>query len=183
MSFTAQRWIVGAKRAGVVFLAVAVALCGLFAYVFLSSKPPKEKKLIEHFYAHRAAYESLRDMLLADEQVRAVYARSGVETTKSGLPRIPSEVNFPLGRYNEYLVLLKQIGSAEVFRAGENNSQICIAVWAHGFGGDTRHVDNCWLDQTPVNQVVSLGDFYKTPKPRHPVFRHIDGNWYLWADW
>jgi hypothetical protein len=135
------------------------------------------------FYAHRDAYEHLRDMLLADGQVRAVYARLGVETTKSGLPRIPSEVNFPSGRYDEYRVLLEQIRSAEVFRRGENNSEICIALWASGFGGDTRHVDICWLDHTPVNEVARLGDFYKTPKPRHPVFRHIDGNWYLWADW
>jgi hypothetical protein len=30
---------------------------------------------------------------------------------------------------------------------------------------------------------VSLDDFYKTPKPRKPVFRRVDGNWYLWADW
>jgi hypothetical protein len=129
------------------------------------------------------AFERLRDMLLADEQVNAIYFRQGVETKDSGLPHVPSEINFPARRYNEYRALLEEADSAEVFRAGERNPGVCIRVWASGFGGDTRHVNICWLQQSPTNQVASLDDFYKTPRPRHPVFRHIDGNWYLWADW
>jgi hypothetical protein len=99
------------------------------------------------------------------------------------LPRIPSKVNLPANRYNQYLIQLNQINSTEVFRTGESDSEICIAVWASGFGGDTRHLDFCSLPQRPLNQVDSLEAFYKTPKPRHPVYRHIDGDWYLWADW
>jgi hypothetical protein len=171
------------KRFAVLFLSVVAVLCGLFVFAALSGEPPKEQKLVENFYAHRAAFERLRDMLLADERVRAVYARLGVETKESGLPHVPSEVNFPVSRYNEYRGLLEQIGSTEVFRAGENNSTICVSVWASGFGGDTRHLDNCWLNTPPVTQVASLSGFYKTPKPRRAAFRHIDGNWYLWADW
>ena len=113
----------------------------------------------------------------------AVYTRFGVETTSSGLPRPPSEVNFPASRFNEYKILLEQVGSLEVFRLGGDNSETGISLWASGFAGDTRHVDLCWLNHVPANQVASLKEFYKTPKPRHPVFRHIDGNWYLWADW
>jgi len=174
---------VSLKRLAMLFLCVVALLCGLFIYLFLEGHPPKEKALIERFYAHRAAYEALRDMLLADQQVCAVWVRSGVETRKSGSPCMPSQRNLPAGRYNEYLVLLEQIGSAGVFRAGGSDSEICMTVWAAGFGGDTRQVENCWLDHTPSNQVGSLDDFYKTPKPRRPVFRHIDANWYLWADW
>jgi hypothetical protein len=168
---------------GVIFLLLVAVLWGMWKYIFAGTNPPREEKLLNTVYTHRTAYERLRDMLLADKQVRAVYARSGVETMESGLPRSLSEVNFPASRYNEYLALLKQIGSTEVFRAGNDNSEICIVVWASGFGGDTRHVDSCWLDQVPVNQVASLDNFYKTPRPRHPVFRHLEGNWYLWADW
>lgn len=171
------------RRLIILCLLVAAALCGILAYFFKGGRPPKEEMLVKTFYAHRVAYEHLREMLLADEDVRAVYARFGVETTKSGLPRPPSEVNFPVSRYNEYLVLLNDIGSTEVFRGKEDNSEICIAVWASGFGGDTRHINNCWLEHTPVNQVATLEEFYRTPKSRRSVFRHIDGNWYLWADW
>jgi len=171
------------KRMALLFLSLVVALCGSFVLVLPSNRPPKEKRLLENFYAHRAAFERLRDMLISDEKVRAVYTRFGVETTESGLPQVPSKVNFPATRYSEYRALLEQIGGTEVFRAGQDNSTICISVWAGGFGGDTRHVDNCWLAMPPANKVNSLSEFYKTPKPRRPVFRHIDGNWYLWADW
>lgn len=28
-----------------------------------------------------------------------------------------------------------------------------------------------------------LRDMLLADEPRHPAFRHIDSNWYLWADW
>jgi hypothetical protein len=170
------------RLARVLFLLLALLGAG-FLYLRSCAKPPDESRLINNFYARRAIYERLRDMLLADEQARAIYVRQGVETRESGLPRAPAEVNFPVGRYDEYRALLEQAGSEEVFRTGASDLGICVSVWASGFGGDTRHVDACWLQQIPSNQSASLADFYKTPKPRHPVFRHIDSNWYLWADW
>jgi hypothetical protein len=164
---------------GLLFLA---ALCVAWFCVFLTTKPPQEKALLEAFSKHRAVYEQLREMLLADENVRAVSAISGIETATSGLPRPPEQVNFAISRYNEYRSLLQQVNSPEVFRGLENN-EVCISIWASGFAGDTRHIAECWLARAPAHQVSSLADFYKAPKPRHPVFRHVDGNWYLWADW
>src|SRR5690242_17799394 len=93
-------------RSGIIFLFFVTAVFGLWAYVFPSNKPPEEEKLLKAFYTHREAYEHLRNMLLEDGQVRAVYARLGVETTKSGLPHTPSEVNFSSDRYDEYRRLL-----------------------------------------------------------------------------
>jgi hypothetical protein len=152
-----------AKLSIVVFLS-CVVLVGVVLLI-LPSKPPPEATLIQTFTAHRPVYERLRDMLEADGQVRAVYLRFGVETVGSGLPRAPSEVNFPVTRYNEYVALLGQIGSAEVFRSGDH-SGVCNVVWAHGFGGDTRHVQICWEAHQPANIVASLTDYYQTPKPR-----------------
>jgi hypothetical protein len=171
----------GSGRFGVFLLLLFATFCGLWVYVFPSSNPPKEAKLLEAVRKNRAGYEQLRTMLLADDQVRAISARSGVETTESGLPRPPDQVKFSVSRYNEYRSLLQQINSPEVFREVKNT--VCISMWASGFAGDTRHVNCCWLEQAPANLVSSLDDFYKTPKPRRPVFRHVDGNWYLWADW
>jgi hypothetical protein len=148
------------------------------------SRPPSEAKLVKSFDDHRALHERLREMILQDQKVRAVYVQSGVETTDSGLPKPPSEVNFPADRYDAYVGLLRQIGSTEIFRRGDaSGGEICNSMWASGFGGDTRHVHICWLEDKPANVVSSLKDFYQSPKPRHPVFRHIDGNWYIWADW
>ncbi len=116
-------------RRAIILVFLVVACLGVWAYVFPSQKPPEEESLLKAFYANRAGYEHLRDMLVADGQVRAVYARFGVETTSSGLPHLPSEVNFPSSRYYGYKILLEQVHSPEVFRRGENNSEICISLW------------------------------------------------------
>jgi len=65
-------------RLGAVLFLVVGAIAGLFFYLQWASEPPKEKELIENFYAHRAAFERLREMLQADEQVVRV-AEWGVE--------------------------------------------------------------------------------------------------------
>ena len=177
-----ERRNVRTKRLLFIFLPlVAISGCVFF---FLPNNPPKENKVIENFNAHRAAYERLRDMLLADKEVLRV-ASWGVETTTSvGGSSIPPAGDFPVARYNQYLALLKETGGIGAFRGrGEHPESISIGVWASGFAGDTRHVAICWREHEPPNQVASLEDFYKTPKPRRPVFRHVDGNWYLWADW
>jgi hypothetical protein len=183
----AQPWVVRLKRTGLILLGFlvcyVVVMWGFLAIVFPSSKPPREKKLIENFYVHRAAFERLRDMLLADEDGLAV-ASWGVETKNSAPHRVEPGGDFPINRYNEYLALLKQTGGNRAFRFKQKDLELIgISVWATGWGADTRHIDIYWTDRQPTNQVASLDDYYQTLKPRHPVFRHIDGNWYLWADW
>jgi hypothetical protein len=169
---------------GVMFLSLVAVLLGLFIYMLPGSKrPPKEKQLIENFYAHRAAFERLHEMLVADKQVLAV-ASWGIETKDSVPHRVEAGGNFPINRYNDYLSLLKETGGTRVFRVNKNDLDLIgVSVWAAGWAGDSRHIDIYWTDQQPADQVASLDNYYQTPKPRHPVFRHIDGNWYLWADW
>ncbi len=167
------------KRSIILFLSF-VALAGVFL-LSLPSKPPREAKVIENFNAHRPAYERLKAMLLSDEQLRRV-ADWGIENAE-GIHH-PPEGGFSVDRFHEYLSLLSEVGAKGASRGrGENAQEVCVLAWAAGWAGDTRHVETCWLDHEPANQVASLDAFYLTPKPRHPVFRHIDGNWYLWADW
>ena len=165
----------------VLLLLSALAVIALLLTVFeLSNRKPSERKLIQNFNNHRQTYERLRDMLLADDGLERV-AGWGVETS-SGFSK-PPEGKFPSSRYNEYLALLKEIDARGAFRARGQNPDVGVLVWASGFAGDTRHIAIYWLMHKPKNEVASLDDFYRTPKPRCPVFRHIDGNWYLWADW
>lgn len=160
-----------------------VVFGGFFLYSRYTIMPPKEVKLIQDFNEHRAAFEQLRDMLLADGQVLRV-ANWGVETRK-GIG-VPPEGNFPLNRYNQYLALLKQVGGLVAYRDEGEHPDPGVLVWGYGFAGDTKHLGISWEDQEPTNQVASLDDHYK--KRMHGeewrvVYRHIDGNWYLWTDW
>jgi hypothetical protein len=167
------------KSRGVLFALLFIAICGLSAFALFSMKPPSEVKLIGRFNVHRSAYESLRAMLLEDKQIREVYVGYGLQTTGSPLLRGPSEINFPVSRYNEYETLLQQAETNAAFRSGD---LICIGAWGAGWAGYTRHIWICSTDQAP-NQVTSLDAYYRDAKRPHNVFKHIDGDWYLRADW
>jgi hypothetical protein len=173
----------GILRTFVVGFLIAVALIGIVVFILPLSNPPKEEKVIQNFNAHRASFERLRDMLLEDRQLRRV-ADWGVEASKSIGTSKPPAGDFPLNRYNEYLALLKEIGGVAAFRdSDEPPNRAGVLVYVSGFAADTRHVAVCWLPHAPSNQVTTLDEFYKTPKPRTPVYRQIEGSWYLWADW
>lgn len=167
-----------------VFLgAFVVAVCALEALVSYNMTPLKERKLITNFQAHRAAYERLRTMLLEDHQVSEVSTK-GIETPSSLLLRQPSEVNLQGSRYNEYVAMLNEIGRGSAFRMKERESNlICVVIRGAGWAGDTRHQWLCWTDKEPANQVKNLDEYYRDPNRPRNVSRHIDGNWYLQADW
>jgi hypothetical protein len=169
-------------------LLISVLLCALLAFVgvtifFPHRSPPKEDQAIRNFYAHRAAFEQLRDMLIEDKKLVRV-SGWGAQTTTYMATREHPTGDFPVDRYKQYLALLKEVGGLGAHRHPHDRPvDVCIWLYASGWAADTRHLNICWEEQPPNNQVASLDDFYKTPKPRKPVFKHIEGNWYLWADW
>jgi hypothetical protein len=120
-------------------------------------------------------------MLSEDKGVTGI-ATWGVERNDSLDWKMPPDGGMPVKRYQEYLALLREIGASRASQRA-NPHEIWFGVWASGFAGDTRHVWVCWLEHQPSNTATSLEAFYKTEKPRTPSYVHIDGNWYIGADW
>lgn len=172
------------KRTAAIILIFIAVLSGVLFCLHSASKPPSDDQLIEDFHTHRMAYEQLREMLASDKKVIRV-AKWGVQTVDSPLSKIPPDGGVSISRYEQYLVLMKDTGAIVLYRDTNEGqrSDVEIMVWASGWAGDTRHIAICYVENEPPNEVSSLEEFYKTPKPRNPVFRHIEGKWYLWADW
>ena len=85
------------RQIAIIILSCILVFYGsLFFYVLADvlRLPPKESKLIQNFHAHRAAFERLRDMLVADQQLIRL-ASWGVETTNNVVPTIPPEGELP----------------------------------------------------------------------------------------
>jgi hypothetical protein len=162
---------------------IVVAICSLWAVRLWSIKPPKEATLIQEFQAHKAIYERLQNMLLEESRVNRVYVEDGIGTVDSPVVSKPSESDFPIERYEEYVRLLRQIDSSAAFKGGEASPEIvCMGAWGAGWAGNTRHIWICSSQRAP-NQVASLDAYYRDPRRPRDVFRHIEGNWYLRADW
>ncbi len=171
----ALKWI------GIILFSVVALIASILIAMSVSMRPPKESKIRSDFRVHRGEYEQLRKMLLDDKDVHLV-AAWGILTTDSPIAKMPPDGGMPVERYQEYLALLKQSGAISVGQ-WKDPSETKLLVWASGFAADTRHVAVAWLDHEPPNTMISLDAFYRTPKPRNPVYIHIDGNWYIWADW
>ena len=169
------------RRFAIISFAVLAFIASLFIILSISSRPPNEDKIVSDFKAHRSSYERVRTMLSEDKDVEGV-APWGIQPDGSPIWKIPPDGGMPVKRYQEYLALLKQTGASRVGQGG-NPLEVSFGVWASGWGGDTRHVDVSWLEREPSNTVVSLDAFYRTDKPRRSSYVHIDGNWYIWADW
>jgi hypothetical protein len=155
------------KRLAIAVL-IVVAVFGGCIYCF-APRPPKEAALIQNFNEHRIAFEQLRDMLQADTNLSRV-ASWGVETRKPFFLGYPSENNFPMEHFNQYLALLKQVNGYVGVRYGEDRADVGIIVWGSGFAGDTRHIWISWMNEAPTNQ-------------GSVAFKQIDQNWYLGRDW
>jgi hypothetical protein len=169
-------------RIAIAVLAIIVVFFALILWFHIATQPPNEAVTIANFRTHRAVYDKLREMLLADNDLVRV-ADWGVETADSVVPQLPPQGKFPADRFQNYVSLLGEIGAKGAFRTHDTPTEIGVQVWASGFAGDTRHINICWREDHPTNQVASLDEFYRSPKPRKSAYRHIEGNWYIWADW
>jgi hypothetical protein len=169
------------RRFAIISFSVVAFIASCSTIDFISSRPPKEGKIVSDFRAHRASYERVRTMLSGDKDVEGV-APWGIQPDGSPVWTIPPDGGMPVKRYQEYLALLKEIGAN---RVGQERDpvEVSFGTWSSGWGGDTRHIEISWLEREPSNTVISLDAFYRTDKPRSPSYVHIDGNWYIWADW
>ena len=169
------------KWVGIALVSIVALIGVILISVYVSSIPPKESKILSDFRAHRAEYEKMRKMLHDDKGVHLV-ADWGVLTDDSLISKTPPDGGISAKRYQDYLALLKESGAFSVGH-WDDPPETRILVWGSGFAGDTRHVAVCWPDRELSNTMTSLEAFYQTPKPRSPAYIHIEGNWYIWADW
>ena len=165
-------------------LAVASAVCAWYLLREFNA-PPSDEVLTKNFQDRRLAYERLRDLLLADGTVLDV-ADWGVRTAGSPLAFKPPVAALSMERYHQYLALLKETGGERVGRSESGLAEACVAVWANGFAGDTRHESVCWLPQPPLDLVATLAEIEKQSASaggkRTVVFKHMESNWYLERD-
>jgi hypothetical protein len=163
---------------------VAAPILAFVLLVFLTlPRPPKEKDLLQNFYRNRAAFEQLRDMLQADNNLRGV-ADWGVDTRKPFFIGHPSAAIMPTERYRRYVALLQQVGGLVAFRSEGEPADPGVCVWGWGWGSHTRHINISWMDEAPTNQVTSLDDCRAPHRygDRQYFYRHIDEHWYLDTD-
>jgi hypothetical protein len=115
-----------------------IILCGC-------GRSPSDQELVRQFEEHKAAYDRLRDLLVADANLRNV-APSGVQMADSPIYVMPPTPRVSSAKYQEYMGLLKSVGATRASRSEGPHPGICIGVSAGGWAGDTRHKNVCWRE-------------------------------------
>ena len=101
---------------------------------------------------------------------------------EAGFRNLPRE---PFQRFNEYLALFKETGAGGAWRDDGPSPDVGILVWGSGFAGDSVHIGFCWAMTVPERQVSNLDVYFlnhRSSGTKGNVFRHIEGNWYLYTD-
>lgn len=143
---------------------------------FWSRFPPKEADIIKGFQERRVAYERFKEMLGTDVQVRCI---------RSDVVSMEDASQLPLEKVKAYTALLKDTGGKLVLQSGVSpHREFRVYTWIWGWAGLSRDVGISWNEDPPTNQVKSL--FERRPAGsvpgRHVFYKHIDQNWYAWAN-
>jgi hypothetical protein len=154
-------------------------MAGLLLWLRHLGTPPRERSLLETFHQHRHRYERLAVLMRADPTLHGVIRRSRSVHRGDGWFQdvAPADTS-----YDEYFRLLEEARAARVDRR-RRDPGVCIALWGWGWAGEGRRLAVCSLECPPNRQVASLDEFHRSPMPHEPAYRHIEGDWYLWADW
>lgn len=161
------------------FVCCAIILATVLAVLAMgvwSRVPPEEAKITTSFQQRRDAYERLKEMLATDVQLRCI---RGDQVIAEGGGQLPSQ------RAKTYIALLKETGGWLVLQSGgASNREFRVYKWTWGWAGLSRDVGVSWNERPPTNQVETL--FARRPSgtvPGRDVFyKHIDQNWYVWAN-
>jgi hypothetical protein len=163
-------------------LAAAVVAMARFFHV-VRPKPPKESELLETFQKNRAAFEQLRDMFRADNNLKLRrVADWGIATYKPYFYGKPTAANFPIERYQQYLRLLHQVGSTMAFSRDDGLGNPTIEIWGARWLDHSMYIHISWMDEVPTNQVTDLDQCRAPKRDGQHFYRHIDESWYLDTD-
>jgi hypothetical protein len=148
-------------------------------WAFIQGIPPKDATVLKQFNARRSDFEKLRVMLQEDSAITQV-ATYGVSTTNRAKADVlpPEQAGLHRARYEEYLATLKRAGA--ILAVHLENGEFYFPIRRWGFAEAGWGIAVVSRATAPTNRVASLDDRQKIPYSSGGVYRHVDGDWYLW---
>jgi len=136
---------------------------------------PMDKDLISNFKSHRSAFDSLAKLFRHDNKLQRV----GETFT---VPEDPASIGVNSRRIANYRALLTKIGALEGL--AHFSEEYLILSWTFGVTTSAEYSKGyCYLVRPPKKLSKSLDMYEPTGKERTEDYRHIEGNWYIYADY
>ena len=171
-------------RVGKRIAAILVVVCGTIFVLRTLTGPPHDEEISNTFERNRQTFETLRDMMLADNGIAAVM-KSGVERPNEIGTLTPPTPEITTARYEKYKGLLDLVDGINVSQMVGRDQLVCVLLWRAGLG-DSIHVSICWIPRETIsemNRIESKMHAEGRAAPRHKFSYHsISDDWYISKD-
>lgn len=171
-----KRSVIGLGAA--VFIPLAVVAIGvvawgaLMSWILTSGDIPhkSDEELIANFKAHEAQFNQLLEMVLADKALRRV----DDDWTD---PKDPQTIGISPERIAAYRRIFRTLDIPRGVSSYQGVVEFISSSQGLAVGGSSK----CYtrLEKPPSNMVDNIETYRSRPGASYPVFRHVQGNWYL----
>jgi hypothetical protein len=162
--------------AAAIFVGYGLMLSAAFTGGDIPHKSDEE--LIANFQSHKAEFNRMLQMINEDKDL----ARVDYDWTS---PENPRTVGISQERIDEYRSLFRRAGVPRGFSAFQSKDSIEFIASSQGLAVSGSSKGYLYAKEPPSRVIDNL-DNYRAQKstlsPAFPVFRHIEGNWYLFFE-
>jgi hypothetical protein len=162
-------------------VAGAVLAYGLMlSLAFTSGDIPHkaDQELIANFQSHRTEFNRLLQMINEDRDLKRV-------DNDWTFPENPQAIGIAQERIDKYRTLFRQAGVPRGFSAFQSSDYIEFIASSQGLAVSGSSKGYLYAKEPPPRVIDNL-DTYRAQEskfsPAFPVFRHIEGNWYLFFE-
>jgi hypothetical protein len=140
------------------------------------SRHPSDSALLKNFQSHRAEFNHLLVMFLADKGL----GRVAYDFTR---PEDPASVGVSPERLAEYRKLFDQLGLSAGIEGYGDKEEVQFYASTQGLSVSGSAKGFAYLTRPPSLLVDRLDNYRSKDGKSFTAFRHIEGNWYLYLDY
>jgi hypothetical protein len=155
--------------------AIAILLVFAFSLMGCAAKHPTDKVLMTDFEAHKAEFNQLVQMFLADKKLFRV-------SYYATYPENPSEIGVSQQRIQEYRELLHKLDLREGMGGASDKNMVWFSASTFGLNIADTNKGFAYVAKEPSLIVDNLDGYRSKDGKACTAFRHIEGNWYLYLD-
>ena len=141
-----------------------------------SEKHPSDQSLLENFQTHKAEFDQLLQMFLADRGL----GRVAYNFTR---PENPEDVGVTRERLKAYRALFDDLGISAGIEGYDEKDIVWLHASTYGLSVTGSSKGYAYLKERPELVVESLDAYRSQDGKSFTAFRHIEGNWYLYFDY
>lgn len=140
-----------------------------------ASDHPSDKALTENFQSHKAEFDQLLQMFLADE---------GLSLVDFGwtLPKEPESIGVTQERLEQYRKLFREVNLSKGIHSHKTKGIVWFTASTRGLGISGSGKGYAYATKRPELVVDDLDNYKSKNGKSFTAYKHIEGNWYLYFD-